>query len=199
MADLWSDYTDALMKDIDKSLGSKYKMSIQNLLADPTKYVSQPNVQLTVGNMKEDANKYIDGLLGGMPDEVKALEDSTAKANEMTRQLAQNISMQTKQHDVPLVKPYDVTREPAREEVIQIDTVDDQLLKLAEKLTEGSNMVADFTYSFKNFNIGSWLFSRNEKNYVLSVYMPPNNAYDLELSRLELNDLFDDAANFIRG
>ena len=199
MADLWSDYADALIKGLDKSLGDKYKMPVEGVLSDVTKYASQPNIRLTLENMKDDANKYIDGMLIGMPDAVKALNDSMAKGNEATRQLTQNISMQTKQHDVPLIKPYDLIRDADSEEVLQIDLVNDQVFKLVDKLTNGANMVVDFGYSYGDYNIGSWLFDRNDKNYRIDVYMPQNDAFDLEIDRLEINSLFDSAATLIRG
>lgn len=199
MADLWSDYTDVLINQIDKSLGDKYKMSINDLLTNAAKYVAAPNIALTISNMREDANKYIDSVLNEMPTVVKALEDNISRANAITGQLSQNISMQTKQHNVPLIKPQTITRDTTKDEVIEINFIDDQLMKLAEKFVEGANLVADFGYSYKNYNIGSWLFDRDGKNYLLNVYLPPNDAFNLELGRQELNDLLDAAAAFVRG
>ena len=199
MADLWSDYTDSLIKQIDKDLGDKYKMSMGDILTNLPKYASQQNIQITVSNMREDANKYIDDVLKGMPEQVKELDDDMARANEMTRQLSQNISMQTRQHSVPLVRPFDVVRNTDTEETVQIDKIDDQVLRLVERLTDGALMVADFTAGYKNYSIGSWLFDRPDKNYNISVYVAPSDAFNLELSRDELNDLFTAAADFVRG
>jgi TPP-dependent trihydroxycyclohexane-1,2-dione (THcHDO) dehydratase len=199
MADLWSDYTDVLINQIDRSLGDKYKMSINDLLTNAAKYTATPNIALTISNMREEANKYIDSVLNEMPTQVKALEDMVSRASAITGQLSQNISMQTKQHNVPLIKPQSIARDTAKDEVIDINFIDDQLMKLAEKLVEGANLVADFGYSYKNYNIGSWLFDRDEKNYLLNVYLAPNDAFNLELGRQELNDLLDAAAAFVRG
>ncbi|MCL4379703.1 MAG: hypothetical protein M1160_03770 [Candidatus Marsarchaeota archaeon] len=199
MADLWSDYTDALIKEIDRGIGDKYKIGIADLLSNVQKYASRQNIQTVVGNMREDVNRYIDDALKGMPEQVKAMEESLAKANEITRQLAQNISMQTRQHNVPLIKPFNVARNTANEETIEVDRVDDQVLRLAERLTDGAIMVADFTTDYKNTTIGSWLFGREGKNYVLMVRIEPNDAINMELSRQELNDLFDAASASLRG
>ena len=68
MADLWSDYTDMLIAAIDKQLGSKYKFSLQALLTDPTKYAAQQNMQITIENMKEDVDKYLDERAGALAD-----------------------------------------------------------------------------------------------------------------------------------
>ncbi|HUC38880.1 MAG TPA: hypothetical protein VL944_01995 [Candidatus Acidoferrum sp.] len=199
MADLWSDYTDALIKDIDQRIGNKYKLSVRDLLSNLDRYSSQPNISATISNLKEESNKYIDGLLDGMKPQAKEMDDSMAKASEITRQLAQNISMQAKQNNKPVIKPVELTRNRDMEEIIQVDNVNDQLLKLAERLVEQSNFVADFTFAYKNYNVGSWLFSTNSKDYTINVFLPSNSALDLEVGRQELNDLFDSAMSFVRG
>lgn len=199
MAELWSDYTDALIKELDRSIGDKYKIGIADLLSNVQKYAGRQNIQTVVSNMREDVNRYIDDALKGMPEQMKEMEDSLAKANEITRQLAQNISMQTRQHSVPLIKPFNIARNTTDEETIQIESVDDQVLRLVERLTDGAMMVADFTADYKNSTIGSWLFGREGKNYMLTVRIEPNDAIDMELSRQELNDLFDAANASLRG
>ncbi len=198
MAELWSDYTDAIIKEVDKQIGGKFRFSISDFLTDVPKYASEQSIEVTISNMREAANSHIDELLQGLPQQVKALGDSIAKANAITKQLSQNISMQAKQHDVPFIKPLQIDRNTANEETITINTVDDQAIKLMEKLTSTSNLVADFSYQYKDSWIGSWFFSGN-KDYTVSVYVPQSDAFSLELSRIELNGLFDAAANYIKG
>ena len=198
MADLWSDYTDSLLKEMDNQTKSKFSAPIYDVLGNLDKYTSQPNISTTLANMREYANMYIDGLLKNMPKEVKALDDSVAKADAITRQLAQNISMQSKQHDIPLIRPFSFIRDDAEDEIIELDTVDDQVIKLMEKLASKSNVVADFGYQFKDKAIGSWLFG-GEKNYLVNVHMPANNAMSLELARAEIGTLFQSAMDYLRG
>ncbi len=198
MADLWSDYTDSLLKDMDNQSKNKFSAPIYDVLSNLDKYTAQPNISTTLANMREYANTYIDGLLKNMPKEVKALDDSVAKADAITRQLAQNISMQSKQHDVPLIRPFSFTRDDAEDEIIELDTVDDQAIKLMEKLVTRSNVVADFSYQFKDKAVGSWLFG-GEKNYLVNVHMPANNAMSLELARSEIGTLFQAALDYLRG
>ncbi len=198
MAELWSDYTDAIIKEVDKQVGGKFSFSISDFLNDAPKYASERGIEVTISNMREAVNSHIDELLQELPEQVKALDDSIAKANAITRQLSQNISIQAKQNNVPLIKPMQIERDAAREETITINSVDDQTIKLAGKLISTSNLVADFSYQYKDSRIGSWFFSGN-KDYTVSVYVPPSDAFSLELSRIELNSLFDAAANYIRG
>ena len=86
MADLWSDYTDALLKDIDKSIGEKYDVQIRELLGNLPKYTAKQNIGITISNMKEDANNYIDNALKDMPSETRALDDNMSRVSSITAQ-----------------------------------------------------------------------------------------------------------------
>lgn len=198
MAELWSDYTDMLINGIDKQVGSKYKFSLRALLTDPTKYAAQQNVQMAIDNMKEDVDNYIDGRVKALADEQRSLDDAASKADSITGQLGRSISLQAKQNNVPMIKPVTVDRDTAREETIYIDAVDNGVASLVQKLVSSSMLVADLSVSYKNYTVGSWLFS-GSKNYVLSVYMPDSTLLALEASRSEINNLLTSASNFIKG
>jgi hypothetical protein len=196
MADLWSDYSDALIADIDAKIGSKYKMSIRDLLTDPTNYADDPNVQTTIKNMKSDVDFYIDDRLAKMPDETKTFEDNVFKANSITTQLAQNISMQAKQYKVPFIKPVMIDRDDARDVVVYVNSVDQSLLALVDKLSSSATFIADYTYNYKQSKIGAWLFSGSE-SHMLRAYLPPSDVLSLETSRDELDGILDTAAAFV--
>lgn len=198
MAEYWSDYTDFVLTNMDKKISTKYKLSLKKLLSDPGKFASQQGIQTTIKNLSTEVDSYIDGAIAGMPDTKKALTDTTLKADATTKQLAQSISMQAKQHKVPVVKPVSVVRDEARDEVVSVDDATPDVLALIEKLAGSSVMVADFSYQYENSTIGSWLFS-GSKNYLLNVFMPANDVAMLEASRTEIQDLLDAAGVIIEG
>ncbi len=198
MADLWSDYTDILITEIDKQIGSKYKFSLRSLLTDPTKYAAQQNVQITIENVKEDVDKYLDDKAGTMAEEQKALNDEAAKADSITGQLNRSMTMNAKQNNVPIIKPAAMDRDPTREKRIYINTIDGSVTALIEKLVASSMFIADFSTAYKEYSFGSWLFSGNH-DYALSVFVPDNPILLLEASRAELDGLLLSASNFIKG
>ncbi len=198
MADLWSDYSDLLITGIDKQFGSKYKFSLRALLTDPSKYAMQPNVQITIANMKEDVDKYLDGKAAALTAEQKDLEDQAAKADSVTGQLTRSITMNAKQSNVPVIKPLTVNRDPTKEKTIYIDSVDGSVNALVEKLVASSLMVADLSTTYKDYKFGSWLFSGN-KDYVLNVFVPDSPYLMLESSRIEIDALLLSASSFIKG
>ncbi len=196
-ANVWSDNTDSLITEIDEEIEGKYKFGLRDLFTNTSKYAKQQNIQVTISNMKEDANKYIDNIISEMANESKTMEYDLSKVDAMTKQLGQNISMQSRQHGIPLVKPLEVVRDTEREETIVFDSIDLETMKLIEKLISSSVFVADFSYQHRDYNIGSWLFG-GSKNYTINVYLPPNTVMDTELSRDEINDLIDEAADMLK-
>ncbi len=198
MADLWSDYSDGIIKNVDKQIGVKYKLTLRSLLMDPSKYVSQPNIQMTIENLKEEVGKYFDGRVNEMEVEKKAFEDAAMRSDALTGQLSQSISIQARQNNVPMIKPVAVERDTDEEEKIYIDSVDNSVIALVSKLVLSSLLIADFTTTYGNYKAGEWLFS-GHKNYVLSVYMPSNGYLQLQSSRDEIIALLDTASGFIKG
>lgn len=198
MAELWSDFTDFVITNVDKKMGNKYKVSLRNLLSNPSKYASQADIQTVIKNMTQDVDSYVDQSVDAMPDESKKLDDALKKADSVTKQLSSTISMQCKQNKVPLVKPVSVDRDRTKEEAIFIDSAGSDVVSLAQKLIEISNLIADFSYQYRDAWIGSWLFS-GKKNYTLNVYMPDNDVALLEASRNEITALLNGASAVVKG
>lgn len=198
MADLWSDYTDFVIDNIDKSIGKKYKMSLRDLLTDPESFSSDPNIQNTIKSMADDVNAYMDQALSKMSAQKQELDDNLTKADSVTKQLAQSISMQAKQNRVPFIVPVSIDRDDTKEEVISVDSAGSDVLALIEKLAASSTLIADFTTQYDNSLIGNWFFS-GPKNYTINVYLPDSDIISMQDSRDELLGLLDAASALIAG
>ena len=198
MADLWSDYTDFVIDNIDKSIGKKYKMSLRDLLTDPENFSSDPNIQNTIKSMADDVNAYMDQALSKMSAQKQELDDNLTKADSVTKQLAQSISMQAKQNRVPFIVPVSIDRDDTKEEVISVDSAGSDVLALIEKIAASSTLIADFTTQYDNSLIGNWFFS-GPKNYTINVYLPDSDVISMQDSRDELLGLLDAASALIAG
>lgn len=198
MAELWSDYTDMLISGMDKQINTKFKVSLRDLVTDPSKYSSQQNIQMTISNVKEEVNRTIDSKIAAMAESEKVIDDAGARADALTGQISQSITVQARQNGVPIIKPVAVDRDLAREERVYVDTMDQGVTSLIQRLSASSTLIADTTTTYKSYRIGEWLFS-GAKNYVLRVYMPRNSVVSLEASRGELGALLDAASDFLKG
>ncbi|MCW6159476.1 MAG: hypothetical protein LVQ95_00075 [Candidatus Micrarchaeales archaeon] len=198
MAALWSDYTDGVITNIDDSLKGKYKFTVREFLTNPAKFAKQPNIETTAGNMQDDALKFVDTALAGMTAQKAKLDSDVSKADSATKQLSQSISMQAKQYKIPVVRPALTYRDQTKDEIIYVDTVDTSITALVEKLVSSSKYITDSTVRYGNSSVGEWYFS-GDKQYVLRVYLPPNEALSLQGTRDELALLFDTAKDFIKA
>lgn len=198
MADLWSDYSDGIIKDLDNLIGAKYKITLRGLLTDPTKYASTPNIQMTIDNMKEEVEAFFDLRAKDLADEKKDFDDGKMRADAVTGQLSQNISMQAKQNNVPIIKPVMIDRDVDREERLYFDSFDNSVSALIGKLVSGAVLIADSTVDYGDYKVGEWVFG-GVKDYVIQVYSPTNAYSILQDSRTELLGLLDSASTFIKG
>lgn len=198
MADLWTDYTDAIITGIDSSGKGDSKITLRDFLTDPGKFAKEPSIQTKIKNIREAADGYIDQRAGQIAKEDQSLEDAIAKADTLSAQIGQSISVRAMQSKVPLIKPVAVDRDLTRDERILVNSVDTSTNTLIDKLVSESTLIADFSTNYKNYRIGEWLFS-GAKNYVLAVYLDRNELLLMQGSRAEIDALIDAAANFIKG
>ncbi len=198
MAELWSDYTDSVIGGIDKKIGSKYGLSLRDLLSDPGKFSTKQNLSTTISNLKEEASGYIDALIASMPEQAHEFENAAAKCDSVSRQLSQAVTLQSRQNKVPLINPATVTKDDTRDEIIFISTFDPSVSALIDKLLSHAFYVADYSYKLKSYSIASWLFS-GHKDYVINAYLPPNAVLTAEMGRSELIDLLNTAEDYLKG
>ena len=140
----------------------------------------------------------MDQALSKMSAQKQELDDNLTKADSVTKQLAQSISMQAKQNRVPFIVPVSIDRDDTKEEVISVDSAGSDVLALIEKIAASSTMIADFTTQYDNSLIGNWFFS-GPKNYTINVYLPDSDVISMQDSRAELLGLLDAASAMIAG
>ncbi|MGC8586573.1 MAG: hypothetical protein ACP5K5_03470 [Candidatus Micrarchaeia archaeon] len=197
MADIWSDYTGAIIADLDPQIKKKYGFALSEFLRNP-KGFSGENMSITVGNIKEEVDSYIEAQKQDALRREKNFSDIVERVDSITTKLAQRINVIAKQNSIPVISPVSIERNRDNEEHIYVDSSDDSVLALVEKLTAASMIVADFTTDYNDHKMGEWFFS-GHKNYTLTVYVPASNVMMLDTSKEELDALLNAAIEFISG
>ncbi|MEM3841363.1 MAG: hypothetical protein QXN59_01560 [Candidatus Micrarchaeaceae archaeon] len=192
----WSDYTDAVITNMEGVIKSKYGVQLRELLSDPAS-IKQGNVLDKLPGIRADIEAYLDELADSMGQERRVVEDAMEKAAAITAQLAQNISMQSKQYKVPIFKPVVLDRKDDDDTKIYVDNIDQSTLAVIEKLASWSTIIFDQTYKYKDYSIGSWLFS-GQKAYSVTVYTPASEYISFEYTKEELETLLDAAEEALR-
>ncbi|MCL5102197.1 MAG: hypothetical protein M1544_02470, partial [Candidatus Marsarchaeota archaeon] len=131
-------------------------------------------------------------------DEKKEMEKDGLKCDAVTKQLSQNISMQAKQNNIPIVKPSDMDRNTDFEETIYINNVDNGTIALVAKLAGSASFIVDLSTTYKTYNLGKWLFD-GQKNYVVNVAMEPNVYMDFDNVKEEIKALMDGVENTLKS
>ncbi|MEM3199526.1 MAG: hypothetical protein QXD11_02145 [Candidatus Micrarchaeaceae archaeon] len=199
MADaVWSSYTEYLITAIDMKIGSKYGVSIRELLNNPAKFASNKGILDTINSIKDDVQEYVKSKIDSKEDEKEALETSLQKADDLTGQFRQAIKDQAEKVGVAIITPDSISRDESKDEIIFTNDASPASLAMVQKLVSMTLFIADLTTTYKNYSIGSWLFS-GYKNYVVNVALPQNEVMLLDTSKNELIDLLDAAGNAITG
>ncbi|HVA82616.1 MAG TPA: hypothetical protein VNF06_00430 [Candidatus Aquilonibacter sp.] len=182
--------TSSFIRTIDKQLGEKYLVSLQEIVADSTSLSRKPNAKEILGNLKGDVNSYFDSLLKNLEDEERRFNLELQNANELYSKINDHIKAKAQAMNVPMIKPISVERDTENEETIVISTEDTAIELLIGRLIGSCTYIADISTTYKTFTIGSWLFS-GSKNYAVSVNPPSSVILNIESSREEINFRLD--------
>ena len=193
----WSDNANVIIEDIAPDIKDKYNIDLKDLLMKPEFYVSKKGIEVTVDNINEDINNYMADMESSMQDDKKDFEKDGLKCDAVSKQLSQNISMQAKQNNIPLIKPLDIERDTEIEEVIQINNIDNGVMALISKLSSLSNFIADFSSNYKTYSMGRWLFD-GKKNYVVNVSLEPNAYAEFDIAREEITALVNNVRDYLK-
>ncbi|MDE1850511.1 MAG: hypothetical protein KGH54_01810 [Candidatus Micrarchaeota archaeon] len=185
--------TMSFIKTIDKQIGEKYLVSLQDVITDPDTVARKPNAKEILAGMKTDANAYFDSLLKNLEDEAKRFNAELESVSALYIQISEHIKAKAQSSNVPVIKPVSVERDASKEETIIVSTDDTAIELLISKLIGASTYVADTSTTYKTYTIGSWLFS-GSKNYNLGLNPPSSVILNIEASRDEINFRIDGVA-----
>ena len=71
-------------------------------------------------------------------------------------------------------------------------------MALLAKLSANSSFIADFSTTYKTYNLGQWLFD-GQKNFLISVAMEPNPYMDLDSAKDEINMIMDGVEGYFKS
>lgn len=187
----WDSQTDSFISDLNSVLSKKYGVNFRAMLLNPGAYSGKKDAQAAVDKMRGDVDSYFSQLLGGMKEEQERLGDALEKATSQYKQVDSMISSKSSVLRIPYVKPLFVNRNPDNEETIVIDQYDSGLDAFIGKLVSVSNYVANVSAAYKQYYLGSWIFSGATKNYMLTLNPPISPVLAVENGSAIVNGILD--------
>ncbi|MCL5239140.1 MAG: hypothetical protein M1286_01545 [Candidatus Marsarchaeota archaeon] len=178
----WDEQTDGFVSDIDAILSKTHDISFRSLLLDPARFSSRKDLSATVSDARSETDNYFNGIMDRLKDEQAKLDSEMESATAQYKQIDSVITEKSAAARVPYVRPLFVDRQQREDETILIDRYDESLEAFVGKLVSASNYVADLSATYKQYKLGSWLFS-GEKNHVLTLNPPTSPVLAIENSR----------------
>jgi transcription termination factor NusB len=187
----WDAQTDSFISDLNAALSKKYNVNFRAMLMNPGAYAGKKDVQASVDKLRGDVDRYFAQLLDGLKDEQEKLNAELEKTTAQYKQVDSMISNKSSVLRIPYVRPLLVNRNPDSEETIVIDEYDSDLDAFIGKLVSVSSYVANISAAYKQYYLGSWIFSGATKNYVLTMNPPLSPVLAVENGSAIINGILD--------
>ena len=187
----WDEQTDGFISDLDAVIAKEHDISFRSLLLSPDRFLNRKDIDATLADARSAVDSYFSELLEKLKDEETKLESEMEGATAQYKQIDSVITEKSAAARVPYVKPLFVDRPQKEEETIVIDRYDESLEAFVGKLINTSNYVADMSANYKQYKLGSWLFS-GARNYVLTLNPPASPVLAIENSRGLINGMLSD-------
>ena len=186
----WDAQTDSFVSDLNTIISKKYGVDFKDMLLDPGAYVGKKDAQASVDKLRGDVDRYFSQLLDSMKEEQARLTAALEKSTDQYKQVDSAIAGKSSVLRVPYIRPLFVNRNPDNEETVVIDQYGSNLDAFIGKLASVSNYVANVSAAYKQYYIGSWLFS-GSKNYVLTMNPPISPVLAVENGSAIINGILD--------
>ncbi len=192
----WDAQTDQFVADIDDVVTKEYGISFRDLLLNPSKFRKNQKAKDAMPGIKAEVDSYFDNIAKTMDDEKKKLESELDAANVQYDKIDEVIHIKSSALKVPYIKPLFVNRNVSSEETITVENYDEALDQMIGRLINVSHYVADVSVSYKDYMLGTWIFS-GPKNYILTINQPVSYLFTLEGSNRAINTLLETAGNIL--
>lgn len=186
----WDEQTDRFINELDERISDKYGISFRDLILNPNKFATKKDMPLTFQNIRKDVDAYFDDLMDSFKDEKAKLDSELESLTAQYHEIDATITNKAALARVPYIKPKSIERKEEADENVIIDKYEPGMESLIGKLLSNAVYVADVSVPYKNYTLGSWLFS-GQKNYLLSLDTPTSIVLNIETSRDVISYLLD--------
>ncbi len=190
----WDEQTEALIADLEPTISKRYNVSLRSLLLNPNRYMNKKDLGSILQGIRSESGAYFDELLGNLKDEQARLDTELEAATAQCKQIDALITNKSAAARIPYIKPLFISRNTDAEETIIIERYEDSLDAFIGKLINASNYVADISDSYKQYQLGSWIFS-GSKNHILTMNPPISPVLMIENGRAIINNILNEIEN----
>ncbi len=180
----------AAVDKLEAQMLQKYKLSLRDILENPSEYSEKPNIQDTINSMKKEIDDYFNSVKAEYADEEKKLSEELKRMDEVYKKIDTLITSKALELNVPYIDPLEINRDTTNDEIIVIYDYSDDIEKLIERLLSSSIYAADLSTPYEDYMMGLWFFS-GPRPRALSVNAPTSPLLEIEAGRLEIDSILE--------
>ena len=186
--DILSDDSLRYLSEIKPVIRKKYSIDVEEFLKEPANFNDNPGMAEKIRSIEKDVDAFFDQRIAGMGSEAAELKNALAAVDADTKKITQVITTKASIGQVPFVRPLYVDVQE-REEII-VEGYDASVDQLVTRMINISDYIADLSTVYKDYTIGSWLFSGRNR-YLLSISPPSSEIMVMDRSRDEIKGLLE--------
>ena len=186
--DILSDDSLRYLSEIKPVIRKKYNIDVEELLKEPANFNDNPGMAEKIRSIEKDVDAFFDQRIAGMGSEAAELKNALAAVDADTKKITQVITTKASIGQVPFVRPLYVDVQE-REEII-VEGYDASVDQLVTRMINISDYIADLSTVYKDYTIGSWLFSGRNR-YLLSISPSSSEIMVMDRSRDEIKGVLE--------
>ena len=186
--DILSDDSLRYLSEIKPVIRKKYNIDVEELLKEPANYADNPGMADKIRSIGKDVDAFFDQRINEMGSEAAELKNALGIVDADTKKITQAITTKASIAQVPFVKPLFVDAHE-HEEII-IEGYDASVDQFVTRMINISDYIAELSTVYKDYTIGSWLFSGRSK-YMLSISPPASEIMVMDRARDEIKGLLE--------
>jgi hypothetical protein len=191
-------YTEGILRNLDKEIKKKFKLSLIEVIENPSDYISRDGIDRKLANIEEYVDSAIGAMIDGAKDSAKVQDLRFQKSEDLTRKIASYVKAHAMQNGIPIIAPSALEVRLEGRDRFYVNDLDASVSRFIERLIDSSKFIIDMTENIGDRKVGAWLFS-GDKDVVVGVHCPRSSMSMMRASRAEILHKIREAADSIRG
>ena len=189
------DFADDVIDMLEPEISEKYNISLKLLVTDPLSIENKDDAANKIADIKGDVENYLDKLSAQSAEKPDELIKTLGNINDISIKLENAIITNAHEKQIPILNAT-LSRARKKDEVINIENFDENVMLLVNKLLATSLFAINESYTYKEYKIGSWIFS-SAKNYSLQVFLAAHELMIIDYAKTELENMLEQASSIL--
>lgn len=183
----WDELTDSFITGIDNTILKDSDVTLRDIMTEPSRYSQKADASTILKKMQSAVNTYFSEVSTTFSSEKEKLNSELDNISTIYSKIVSILNEKIESAKIPLIFPYTIDINRNNSENIIIDTYDNSIELLIGKLISTSKYVAEVSSKYKDYTLGSWIFS-GDNIRIITIKPPESIIIQIENSQETLNE-----------